>query len=78
MNEIKELFASIGKDDIELNSIDLLGSGLIDSLDIILLSNAISKKYGKNLPAKYLNADNFRSFESIKKMLDEYKNQMKG
>lgn len=71
MDEIKELFISIGKENIDESEQDLFASGLIDSLDIIALVSAIKSKYNKSIEAKYLKADNFKNFSSIKKMLEE-------
>lgn len=72
MQEIKELFIAIGKENADESCGHLLASGVIDSLDIIALVGAIEKKYGKRLDAKYIQAENFISFATLRAMIDEY------
>lgn len=71
MDEIRELFEMIGKTGLDENESDLLGSGAINSLDIIALVNVIEAKYGKTLNGKYIEAENFESFSAIKAMLEK-------
>ena len=71
-SDIKEFFGSINRADIDEKSTDLLASGLIDSMDIISLASAIKNKYGKKMDAKFLKAENFKNFDSITKMIEEY------
>ena len=71
-SDIKEFFGSINRTDIDEKSTDLLASGLIDSMDIISLASAIKNKYGKKMDAKFLKAENFKNFDSITKMIEEY------
>lgn len=71
-SDIKEFFESINRTDIDEKSTDLLASGLIDSMDIISLASAIKNKYGKKMDAKFLKAENFKNFDSITKMIEEY------
>ncbi len=71
MNEISELFAKIGRDDISPQASGLLKNGIIDSIDIMALVTQIEKTYKKTLDAKFLEVKNFESFESIKAMIQE-------
>ena len=71
MNEISELFAKIGRDDIYPQASGLLKNGIIDSIDIMALVTQIEKTYKKTLDAKFLEVKNFESFESIKAMIQE-------
>lgn len=71
MDEIKELFAKIERNDVTPEMSGLLSSGVIDSLDIMALVAEIEKVYKKPLSAEFIKASNFESFESIKKMIDE-------
>lgn len=71
MNEISELFAKIGRDDIDPQASGLLKNGIIDSIDIMALVTQIEKTYKKTLDAKFLEVKNFESFESIKAMIQE-------
>lgn len=71
MDEIKELFAKIERNDVTPEMSGLLRSGVIDSLDIMALVAEIEKVYKKPLGAEFIKASNFESFESIKKMIDE-------
>ena len=68
----EEFFESINRTDIDEKSTDLLASGLIDSMDIISLASAIKNKYGKKMDARFLKAENFKNFDSITKMIEEY------
>lgn len=71
MKEIKELFNKIGKSDIDESMTNLLSDGIIDSMDIMALVVEIEKLYKKSLKSKFIINENFESFESICKMLDE-------
>lgn len=70
MNEVKELFEAIGKSDVDANQTGLLDNGIIDSLDMLALIREIEKKYGM-LAAKFIEAENFESFETIAKMIKD-------
>ena len=71
MKEIKELFNKIGKSDIDESMTNLLSDGIIDSMDIMALVVEIETLYKKPLKSKFIINENFESFESIYKMLDE-------
>lgn len=71
MKEIKELFNKIGKSDIDESMTNLLSDGMIDSMDIMALVVEIEKLYKKPLKSKFIINENFESFKSICKMLDE-------
>ncbi|KEA46123.1 acyl carrier protein [Campylobacter mucosalis] len=71
MNEVKELFLSIGRDDIDESMSEILSSGVIDSMDIMGLVSAIERRYKKPLLAQFIASENFESFKSIKDMIDE-------
>ncbi|EAH8202164.1 acyl carrier protein, partial [Campylobacter lari] len=53
------------------NSKNLLSDDIIDSIDIMALVSEIEKYYKKPLDAKYIIAENFESFENIKKMIEQ-------
>ena len=69
MNDVKKLLAMIGKENIDENSTNLLGSGILDSLDVMSLVEAIEQKYDKTLDTKYIEIENFQSLEAIRKMI---------
>ena len=69
MKEITELFAKIERSDITPEMSNLLSGGIIDSLDIMALVAEIEKSYKKPLSAEFIEAENFESFEAIKKMI---------
>mgnify|MGYP002518360800 FL=1 len=71
MDEIKELFAKIERNDVTPEMSGLLSSGIIDSLDIMALVAEIEKAYKKPLSAEFIEANNFESFASIKAMIDK-------
>lgn len=71
MNEIKELFAKIERNDITPQMSKLVSNALIDSLDIMALVTQIEKAYKKPLSAEFIEASNFESFESIKAMIEK-------
>lgn len=71
MNEIKELFEKIERDDITPEMNGLLSGGIIDSLDIMALVAEIEKRYKKPLDAEFLELENFENFASIKAMIDK-------
>lgn len=71
MDEIKELFAKIERNDVTPEMSGLLSSGVIDSLDIMALVAEIEKIYKKPLSAEFIEASNFESFESIKAMIEK-------
>ena len=70
MKEIQELFAKIERNDITPEMSNLLSGGIIDSLDIMALVSEIEKAYKKPLSAEFIEAENFESFEAIKKMIE--------
>ncbi|BCX79026.1 phosphopantetheine-binding protein [Campylobacter sp. 19-13652] len=69
MNEIKELFAEIGRGDVSADESALVSSGVIDSMDIMALVEAIEKRHKKMLDAKFIELQNFESFSAISDML---------
>ncbi|MBO7155137.1 MAG: acyl carrier protein [Campylobacter sp.] len=71
MSEAKILLNEIGRDDISDDSSNLLDCGLIDSVDIISLVAAMAARYGKDLDAKFLSAENFQSIAALDKMIKE-------
>ncbi|MFG5096662.1 acyl carrier protein [Campylobacter lari] len=71
MQTIKQFFIKIDRADIDENSKNLLSDDIIDSIDIMALVSEIEKYYKKPLDAKYIIAENFEDFASIKKMIDE-------
>lgn len=71
MQEIKQFFINIERTDIDESMENLLSQDLIDSIDIMALVAEIEKYYKKPLKAEFIKAENFESFKSIRKMLDE-------
>ena len=71
MQEIKQFFINIERSDIDESMENLLSQDLIDSIDIMALVAEIEKHYKKPLKAEFIKAENFESFKSIRKMLDE-------
>lgn len=71
MSEARILLNEIGRDDIDDRCENLLDSGLIDSVDIIALVAAMSARYGMDLNAKFLSAENFQSISALDKMIKE-------
>lgn len=69
MIEVKKLFESIGRSDIDENTQNLVQDGIIDSLDILNLINEIEKFYEKELDSDFIEVSNFENFESIEKMI---------
>ncbi|ENS3715521.1 TPA: acyl carrier protein, partial [Campylobacter upsaliensis] len=45
MQQIKQFFKNIGREDLDENSQNLLSSGLIDSLDIMAFIAEVQKHY---------------------------------
>ncbi|RTI74239.1 acyl carrier protein [Campylobacter jejuni] len=71
MQEIKQFFINIDRADIDENMENLLSEDIIDSIDIMSLVAEIEKLYKKPLKAEFIKAENFESFENIKKMLEQ-------
>ena len=71
MQEIKELFKSIDRDDCDESMQEMVSDDIIDSVDVMALVAAIEKKYQKKLAPKFIVAENYESFDAIKKMLKE-------
>ena len=71
MQEINQFFINIERSDIDESMENLLSQDLIDSIDIMALVAEIEKYYKKPLKAEFIKAENFESFKSIRKMLDE-------
>ena len=71
MNEIKEIFESIGLNDIDENATNLVSGGILDSMDIMAIATAIKKKYQKKLDPSFLEIENFQSFKAIENMIKQ-------
>lgn len=71
MKEIKKIFALIGKPDITEDMKGLVANDIIDSMDILAIISEIQRMHKKPLLAKFITAENFDSFQSIKKMINE-------
>lgn len=70
MQEIKQFFENIGRQDLDESCENLLSGGLIDSLDIMSFISEVQKHYKKPLLTRGgVNPADFESFASIKKML---------
>lgn len=70
MQNIKQFFHAIDKDDIDENSKNLISDGLIDSVDVMALVGEIEKSIQKPIDTEFMVAENFEDFESIKNLID--------
>lgn len=68
---IKNFFKNIDRDDINESMDSLVSDGVIDSLDIMALVSEIEKHYKRPLDAKFIDVENFESFESIRQMIEK-------
>jgi D-alanine--poly(phosphoribitol) ligase subunit 2 len=72
MEKIKEIILSI-QPGIDFASVsDLIGDGYLDSLDVIRLVSQLDTVYGISIAGADMNPENFKTLESIKKMLEKY------
>ncbi len=71
MEQIKQFFENIGRNDIDNTMTELLSQGILDSIDIMALIAEIESFYKRPLQAEFIKPENFEDFASIKKMLDE-------
>ncbi|XNC65770.1 acyl carrier protein [Campylobacter lari] len=69
INNIYQLFINIERTDIDENQHSLVSDGIIDSIDIINLTNEIEKFYNIKIDAELITPDNFENFEAIKNMI---------
>ncbi|ECP6146739.1 phosphopantetheine-binding protein [Campylobacter jejuni] len=69
MEEIKEFFKEIGKENIDENSKNLVTNGLIDSLDIMKLVTQIEDFYDQELDMDFIMPENFEDFKTIETMI---------
>ncbi|MGG7073853.1 acyl carrier protein [Campylobacter sp. 9BO] len=71
MQTIQNFFVNIDKAEVSQNMQNLVSDGIIDSLDIMALVAQIERHYKKPLDAKFIDTENFQSFEAISKMLKD-------
>ncbi|MGH2328193.1 acyl carrier protein [Campylobacter taeniopygiae] len=69
MEEIKQFFKEIGKENIDENSKNLVTYGLIDSLDIMKLVTQIEDFYDQELDMDFIMPENFEDFKTIETMI---------
>ncbi|MFB1640413.1 acyl carrier protein [Campylobacter sp. MRC_CM3] len=69
MEEIKQFFKEIGREDIDENSKSLVTNGLIDSLDIMKLVTQIEDFYEQELDMNFIMPENFEDFKTIETMI---------
>ncbi|EAB5249648.1 acyl carrier protein [Campylobacter jejuni] len=69
MEEIKQFFKEIGKENIDENSKNLVTNGLIDSLDIMKLVTQIEDFYDQELDMDFIMPENFEDFKTIEAMI---------
>ncbi|EAK6249817.1 TPA: acyl carrier protein [Campylobacter jejuni] len=69
MEEIKQFFKEIGKENIDENSKNLVTNGLIDSLDIMKLVTQIEDFYDQELDMDFIMPENFEDFKTIETMI---------
>ncbi|EAL8576474.1 acyl carrier protein [Campylobacter jejuni] len=69
MEEIKQFFKEIGKENIDNNSKNLVTNGLIDSLDIMKLVTQIEDFYDQELDMDFIMPENFEDFKTIGAMI---------
>lgn len=69
MLELIELLKEI-RDDIDFDNCDeLIDGGLLDSFDVIQIVAQINRKYEIEIPAVYINSENFNSVGAIYNMI---------
>ncbi|ECO3964135.1 acyl carrier protein [Campylobacter jejuni] len=71
MEEIKQFFKEIGKENIDENSKNLVTNGLIDSLDIMKLVTQIEDFYDQELDMDFIMPENFEDFKTIEVMIEK-------
>ncbi|AXL34617.1 phosphopantetheine-binding protein [Campylobacter jejuni] len=71
MQEIKQFFINIGKGHISEFDVDILSSGMIDSVDIMNLVAEIEKYYNVEISFDFIIPENFESFIAIQNMIDK-------
>ncbi|OEW91551.1 phosphopantetheine-binding protein [Campylobacter jejuni] len=69
MEEIKQFFKEIGKENIDEDSKNLVTNGLIDSLDIMKLVTQIEDFYDQELDMDFIMPENFEDFKTIETMI---------
>ncbi|WP_169752842.1 hypothetical protein [Campylobacter mucosalis] len=74
MNEVENLFKRLGKSHIKADDTDILGRGLIDSLDVMELIEMIAELSGKSVPSRLIRAENFSDFSAILNLIESVKN----
>ncbi|TXE85661.1 acyl carrier protein [Campylobacter volucris] len=71
MEDLKQIFKNINKEYINENMDNLIDNGDLDSMDIMILIAEIEKFYKKPLKSDFIKMENFKNFQSIKKMIKE-------
>ncbi|MBZ7933547.1 acyl carrier protein [Campylobacter sp. RM10543] len=69
MENIKQFFKEIGRENIDENSKNLVTNGLIDSLDIMKLVTQIEDFYDQELDMDFIMPENFEDFKTIETMI---------
>lgn len=69
---LEQILKQIGREELlnENGDSDLFAAGLIDSMDVMELVEAIEKVSGKALDASYIDIENFKSLNALKSMLE--------
>ncbi|EAK5229608.1 acyl carrier protein [Campylobacter jejuni] len=69
MQDIKNLFESIDRYDIEETQDELISNGVLDSIAIMALVGAIEDKYNIEVDFDYMIPDNFKNFWTIRDVI---------
>ncbi|MFX3627499.1 acyl carrier protein [Campylobacter sp. LH-2024] len=69
MENIKQFFKEIGRENMDENSKNLVTNGLIDSLDIMKLVTQIEDFYDQELDMDFIMPENFEDFKTIETMI---------
>lgn len=72
-DEILEILCDINEDIANYEGENLLQDGLIDSLSVIDLVSELCDRFDINISAKYIVEDNFKSIESIVRLVESLK-----
>ena len=67
--EIRELFAKKLAIEVESPVVDLLDTGLVDSVSLVELLLALEQEFGVSVPLEELEMDDFRSIASIAELV---------
>ncbi|EGJ4816374.1 acyl carrier protein [Campylobacter lari] len=70
LSDIKTIFSSIGKNDVDENIDNLFENNLMDSISMMDLVGAIEEFYSIEIDFDYLEYDNFKNLFAIQNMIE--------